>query len=148
VRLSKKFAAIAIASTVAVTGTAAFAFFTATGSGNGTATVGTSSPWTVSTGVTTGNALLPGSGSQSVAYTVTNASAGGQSVGSVIVSVVGTTNCPASNFAVNNAGNSTALGAYTGAQVKPGSAVVTMLETGLNQDLCKSTSPALLISVS
>ena len=59
---------------------AAFAYFTSTGSGTGTATVGSAGAWTVNVSAATGGPLYPGSGSQSIAYTVTNAGSGQQSL--------------------------------------------------------------------
>ena len=51
----------------------ALAYFTSTGSGTGNATVGTATAWTVSVDCTTGGLLTPGVGTDTVAYTVTNA---------------------------------------------------------------------------
>jgi hypothetical protein len=71
VRLSKKFAAIAIASTVALTATAAFAYWTSSGSGTGSAGTGDTSAVTVNqTSVVAG--LFPGSTPQALSGTFTN----------------------------------------------------------------------------
>ena len=149
-RLSKKFAAIAI-TTVSVVGlaTGAFAYFTASGSGGGSASVGSPSTWHVSDGVVTaGGPLFPGSGIETISYTVTNPSSGHQNLSSAAVSVVGTPACPAAWFTVDNTGSSTALGNYAGGTSQNGTATIILNDSGTPQNGCQGSSPALSIAVS
>src|SRR3954447_5695856 len=67
---------------------AAIAYFTSTGSGNGTGSVGIASNWTVVIAAPSGGPLYPGAGSQTFAYTVTNASSGHQKLQATASSVV------------------------------------------------------------
>jgi hypothetical protein len=107
---SKKRLAVAAgtAAMVMAGATAAFAYFTSTGSGSSSATVGSTSPWTVSPGTasyTGDTALTPQSSSclpasasfdgtdgtcavyESVPYSVTNPNSGNQDLSSVVVSI-------------------------------------------------------------
>jgi hypothetical protein len=86
--LRKKVAAVVAVAGLVGAGTAAFAFFSANGSGSGNASVGSSTPWTVSVSNDTSNALLPGSGSETLNYTVTNGNAGNQAI-NTLSAVVG-----------------------------------------------------------
>src|SRR6201992_2944086 len=62
---------------------AAYAYFTATGSGTGSASVGSASNWTVSQPADSSHNLYPGSGSETLTYTVTNVGGGAQAFNSV-----------------------------------------------------------------
>ena len=76
---SKKAVAVLVAGAIALGGAgAALAYFTSSGTGTGNATVGTSSNWSVASTAPTGGALLPGTGTDTVAYTVTNSGSGYQ----------------------------------------------------------------------
>lgn len=71
---------IAGVSTAVVIGSAgaAFAYFAASGTGTGSATVGAAGTWTVSAAPATGGDLYPGSGTETIVFTVTNNSSGQQ----------------------------------------------------------------------
>jgi hypothetical protein len=71
VRLSKKFAAIAITATVALTGTAALAYWTNNGSGGGSALVGSDAGNEVTVTATVDDGVVPG-GSADVSFTASN----------------------------------------------------------------------------
>src|SRR3954453_14337473 len=78
---------------------AAIAYFTSTGSGNGTGSVGNASNWTVAIAAPSGGPpppaggpLSPGPGSQTFAYTVTNASSGHQQLQATASSVLADAN--------------------------------------------------------
>jgi len=154
---SKKRAAAfgSLVAMVAVAG--AIAYFTGTGSGTGQAQVGTSTPWSVTFGASTGT-MYPGSGTSTVNYTVTNNGSGNQHLNTTTASVVadgsgnvkssGTpvSGCLATWFSVSNsppAGTTLSPSAST-----TGSAAVTMAESGTNQDACKTVTPDILISAS
>ena len=125
--------------------------------GTGQAQVGTSTPWSVTFGASTGT-MYPGSGTSTVNYTVTNNGSGNQHLNTTTASVVadgsgnvkssGTpvSGCLATWFSVSNsppAGTTLSPSAST-----TGSAAVTMAESGTNQDACKTVTPDILISAS
>jgi len=92
VRLSKKFAAIAITASVALTATAAFAYWTTSGSGSGSATAGSSNGVvTLAASIDTStHAIYPG-GSNPVHFTATNSGATDLYVTSVSLSALSAT---------------------------------------------------------
>jgi hypothetical protein len=140
---------------VAVVG--AVAYFTNTGSGTGQATVGTSTPWGVTFGATTGT-MLPGSGTSTVNYTVTNNGTGNQQLTTTTATVVsdGTGNVTSSGTAVPGCLASwfSAANSPPAAVTLPpggsatGSAAITMVESGTNQDPCQGVTPDILVSAS
>ncbi len=83
----KLIAALGVAVVVVAVATAAFAYFTSTGDGTGSASVGSSTNWNVAVTSDTGHGLLPGSGSETLNYTITNESAGAQALTAVTASV-------------------------------------------------------------
>ena|ERR1035437_3880481 len=72
---------------IASTAGVAFAYFTSTGSGSGSVTTGSATNWTVTAVPATGGPLYPGTGSDTVAFTITNASTGSQALTSETFSV-------------------------------------------------------------
>ena len=154
-RSKKRVAAFAsLVAMVAVV--AAIAYFTGTGSGTGQAQVGTSTPWGVTFGATTGT-MYPGSGSSTVNYTVTNNGSGNQHLNTTTASVAangsnvtssGTpvSGCLATWFSVSNSPPAGTTLSPSGTTT--GSAAVTMAESGTNQDACKNVTPDILISAS
>lgn len=137
----------------------AIAFFTANGSGTGQAKVGTSSPWTVTSGTTTGT-MYPGSGTSTVPYTVTNAGSGNQQLGSTSASVIddGSGNitaggtpvvgCLSTWFTATNTQPTGLPATVAPSGTKTGSVAVTMTESGTNQNVCQGAQPDILISAS
>src|SRR5204863_9469973 len=92
-RITKRRAFVALGVVAAlVIASAAIAYFTSSGSGSGTASVGSSSPFTIATDAATGGPLLPGSGSENIAYHVTNSGNGTQNLSSTSVSVASDAN--------------------------------------------------------
>ena len=148
----------------------AYAYFTAAGSGTGgAATVGDTTSWTVDTFSTTGTALYPGSGSQTVTYKVTNGSAGDQHLNNIAASISTDTaaganhgdakdsagndivGCLASWFSVPADGGAghAAYVSLASAASETGTAVVTMPNNTVdNQDKCRTFSPAVVIAAS
>ena len=133
-RLSKKLAAVAVTAGVALTATAAFAYWTTDGGGSGTAgAAGSSAPMVI-----TGNAaagITPG-GSVAVTGNIQNPNSSSTHVD--VVSAVITTSdddCLATDlhFAPVNVN---ALIPANGNQTFSGT--LTMADTTLNQDACKS----------
>jgi hypothetical protein len=138
----------------------AVAFFTSAGSGTGSATVGSAGAWTVNVSAATGGPLYPGSGSQSIAYTVTNSGSGHQSLTGTSAAVASSgvnvtqggtpvsgclaswftaTNTPPTPLPQNLAGSATSTG---------GSVAVSMQDSGTNQNPCQGVSPDITISAS
>jgi len=136
---------------------AAIAYFTGTGSGTGQAQVGTSTPWGVTFGATTGT-MYPGSGSSTVHYTVTNNGSGSQRLNTTTASVAtdGSGNVTSSGTPVSGclatwfsaANTPPAAVTLAPAASTTGSAAVTMAESGTNQDACKNVTPDIVISAS
>ena len=136
---------------------AAIAYFTGTGSGTGQAQVGTSTPWGVTFGASTGT-MYPGSGSSTVNYTVTNNASGNQHLNTTTASVAtdGSGNVTSSGTPVSgclatwfSASNSPpAAVTLAPAASTTGTAAVTMAESGTNQDACKNVTPDIVISAS
>jgi hypothetical protein len=101
--MNKKVAAIGLAAGLALgIGGAAFAYFTNNGgSGTGTGSVGTSTTWLVNNPTTSDAALLPGTGSQTFAFTVKNNGTGNQGLTSVTATVAPhNSGCDASWYSV------------------------------------------------
>src|SRR4051812_8071211 len=127
---------------------AAFAYFTSSGSGTGSAAVGTASPWQVDVAAPTGGPVYPGSGSEDLAYTITNTSSGHQQLESISASVASSggnvthngtavAGCSASWFTAVNHPPTLPSNVAGGGQ-RGGSVTVTMQDSGTNQDACKS----------
>jgi hypothetical protein len=136
----------------------AYAYFTSTGSGTDqTAAIGTSSNFTVSFGTATGT-MYPGTGSDSIPYTITNAGSGSQRLNAVTATV-----------AADGSGNVTSSGTpvvgclatwftATPATVTPttlapngtynGTITVTMIDSGSNQNPCQGKAPDITVNAS
>jgi hypothetical protein len=159
-RFTKKrtLAALTVVAVLAAAG-AAFAYFTSTGSGTGSATIGSATAFNVTVNNPTGGPLYPGSGSESLSYTIKNAGSGTQNLSATSVAVTADTNgdvkhngasvagCKASWFsAVDNA---PAYGPLAGGASVNGSVTVTMPDnTTDNQDACQSASPDVAVNAS
>jgi hypothetical protein len=135
----------------------AFAYFTASGSGTGQATVGSSTPWTVTFGTTTGT-MYPGAGTATLPYTVTNAGGGNQKLATTTASVnadgsgnvtnhgTSVSGCLASWFTAANTPPTAAdlaAGAHT-----TGSVAVTMTDAAVSQNACQGVTPDVTVSAS
>lgn len=143
----------------------AFAYFTSTGTGTGSASVGSASTWTVNTSPYTGGPLYPGSGSETISYTVTNASTGhqgltatsasvaqvasGANAGDITQSGTAVPGCLASWFtAVNSAPTPLPQDLAGGATSSAGSVAVTMQDPNVNQDACEGAAPDITVNAS
>ncbi len=154
IRRKPRLAALTAVVVLAVAG-GAIAYFTDSGSGTGHATVGSSTPWSVTFGTTTGT-MYPGAGTSTVNYTVTNAGSGHQYLHGTTASVVadgsgnikdnGTavSGCLASWFNATNHSPSAADLAVSGTAT--GSVDVTMTNDPSNQDVCQGHHPDILVS--
>jgi hypothetical protein len=162
-RLPKRTIPIGIGLTLAVVaGVVGYAYFTGEGTGTGSAEVGTASPWDVTDITTAGPALLPNSGTQTVSYTITNASDGQQSLNAVEVTLADdggnvlnseaedapVEGCLVSWFVVDNTGAPTTPASLAGGASVTGSATVTMSDPGVNQNACQGVSPQIIVTAS
>ena len=141
-------------------GMLAFAYFTSTGSGTGNGTVGSASHWTVTAGSPTGPGLLPGSGTDTVTYTVTNPGSGHQGFttttaamttdnsGGVFDTVQGkfVDGCLASWFTVSN--TPPAAADVPGGGSVNGSLTISLNNVNSSQDACQGLSPQVTINAS
>jgi hypothetical protein len=158
IKLTKKRAiATLIAIGALIVAGGAFAYFTASGSATGQAAVGSSSPWTVAFGSTTGT-MYPGAGAAVMPYTVTNASTGHQKLATTTASVnadangnvtsngTTVTGCQATWFTATNTAPS-AADLAGGAQAS-GSVSVAMADAAVNQNACQGVTPDITVSAS
>ena len=142
----KKIAAVVTVTAVVALGAGgAYAYWTSTGNGNGAGSSGTSSLFTVTSSPAVGAALLPGVGSQTVAFTVTNPTGSGQQkLNLVTVAVLeadGTAwndvaGCSAADYTVSV----TTAPLYTDmapGSTRTGTATLTMNNLASVQDSCK-----------
>jgi len=157
---SKKAVAVLVSGAIVLGGAgAALAYFTSTGSGTGNATVGASANWAVATSAPTGGPLYPGTGTDTVAYTVTNTDSGFQELNGT--SAVLTTDaaggvfdtttqafvdtCQASWFTVTNTSVS---GDVAASADLSSSLTISLNDSGTNQDFCEHLAPQVTISAS
>jgi hypothetical protein len=158
-RLGRRRAVVAVGGIVAALalGAAAFAYFTSTGSATGQTGVGSSSPWQVQVSAATGGPLYPGSGSENLAYTITNTDAGHQQLSSISTAVasdssgnvlhngVAVPGCLASWFtATDNPPAGLPLD-LAGSGVANGSVTVTMTDANTSQNACAGVSPDITV---
>jgi hypothetical protein len=130
--------------TVAGTGVA-FAYWTSTGDGVGTATTGTSVVFDITSAGPVGDPLTPGGPTQTNEFTVTNPSSGVQTLTAVTVVVANADGsawnpagaCSASDYTATIT-TPPAYGAIAPGGSQTGTASITMIETGENQDSCKT----------
>jgi hypothetical protein len=154
--------AAAAAAVVLAGGSAAYAYFTSTGSGTGNATVGTAGTWEVTPGTPSGGPLYPGSGSETIQFTVKNTGSGDEEFSSALPSVPvydSTTdaetsagadilNCTASWFdatVTSDPDLNTEVGAGDSVSVV---VTVTLSDSGTDQDACENAAPAVSLSIS
>lgn len=144
---TKRIAAVcAAAVVVGGGGGAAFAYWTSSGSGTGTATTGTSTTFTITSAAPTGDPLVPGGASQSVAFTVANPSAATLALSSVVVTVAksdGTVwdtepGCSAADYTIGTP--AIVYGPVDGLGDVDGTVTVTLVDTGSDQDACQGVT--------
>jgi hypothetical protein len=153
-RASRTWMLFGVVAAAAVGAVAGYAYFTATGTGAGSATVGSDTPLTITGGSVAG--LTPGAPGKQVSFSIANAAANGSqnlgkvSISSIVVSkAVGAVgSCTASDFSVSD--GSAAVGTIgPGATYSSDSTTeptIAMIESGSNQDGCKSASLSFTLS--
>lgn len=144
----KRIAIIAIV-TVAIVGagSAAFAYWTSTGTGTGSATTGASVDFVVTSSTPTGGPLAPNGPTENAAFSVKNPGTGDLSLAGVTVAVANSdgsawttvAGCSAADYTVTIDSGLT-LGVIAAGNSVSGSATITMVETGLDQDACQNVS--------
>jgi hypothetical protein len=143
----KAAAASAIAS-VAVGGVVAYAYFTTSGSGTANGVVGTSSALALHGSVAYGGtdtAFYPGGPAATVTFTVDNLSSGNQVLHVIHLSSVtdasdnAITGCTVSDFSMSDVTVDKDYAHGLGQSVTP-TGSLSMVDTGVNQDACKSQS--------
>jgi hypothetical protein len=165
---TKKFVAagLTVGLTLGLAG-AAFAFFTGTGTGSGHASVGANTGWAVTLSSDNTGSLYPGTGSETLSYTIQNTGGGNQQLTSVTAALVTDssglaetgnpasyiTGCYAGWFTATasppvNSSNATVLGS----EIAPGNwaygtVKVTMTDTTGSQDGCIGATPNITLSV-
>jgi hypothetical protein len=156
----KKIALAVVGGVVAAGGVVAFAFFTAAGTGTGNGAVGTSTAWAVTSAAYTGGPLYPGSGSESIPFTVTNQSPGNQaltSISSALTTDSGggvydvftssfNAGCLAAWFTVTNT-TPTFPDDLGPAGAWSGTATLTMQDVATSQNACEGVDPQITITV-
>ncbi|OUM39949.1 hypothetical protein [Arthrobacter sedimenti] len=151
-RTHRKKKITAVTAVLIVGGSGAFAFWSSMGAGTGAVSTGTSTPFTVTSGLATGGPLTPGGPTQTVPFTVTNPGTGSQNLAGVTVAVAGpagttwteVTGCSASDYTVGTP-VVTAGQIASGASVS-GTVTVAMNNLSTNQDGCKNVSVPLYFS--
>lgn len=157
----KRAVAMAVVGSLALS-VGAYAYFTTSGSGSGSASVGTPTAWTVTNIVTSGGALSPASGEQTVAYKVTNPGSSSQLLTKVTVSVANAdgspwtavTGCSKNDFSINGANAGDSYDDVENAQnfgplgAVDNTVTIKMVDTGANQNACQGAAPPLYLSAS
>ncbi len=152
-------------------GAIAVAYFTgADGSGTGNATVGSSSAWTVSVDPSSAtfspsgySAIYPGSGTETIPFTVTNAGKGAQNLKTLSYSIKNDggspalaettsgsviTGCQASWFTAAAHSGTTPPGDLAAGGTYSGNVDVTMTDSASNQDPCQGKTPGVTVTAS
>jgi len=169
VRMPRKRVTVVVATAMALAlgGGVAYAYFTAAGSGTGHATVGTSGTWDVTASDFAGT-MVPGTGSSTMLFTITNTNADSASQsydtlgatvahdgsGNITTGATGGTagtpvaGCLASWFTPSVGTPSPALGAPVAAGAA-GTVTVTVVMPNIatNQDVCKTAVPDITLAV-
>jgi hypothetical protein len=152
-------AALAIIAVLAIAG-GAYAYFTSSGTGSSNATVGSSKSFTVSVGGPTGGPLYPGSGSETLSYTIANPGGGSENLSAVTTAVASEPNgditqggndvpgCLASWFALGNSGAPATPQDLAPAAQVTGSVTVTMNNANAPQDPCQGAKPDITVNAS
>lgn len=136
----------------------AYAYFSGSGNGTGSASVGSTAGFKVTVGSDITGSLLPGSGSETLSYTVQNNSTGVQNLAATGVAVAskngditqnGTevVGCQAGWFTATNS-TPAPTGEIQGGQSVNGSVTVTMQDANTSQDLCQRATPDITVSAS
>ena len=147
---------------IVVSASAAFAYFTSTGSGTGSASVGQAANWKVTVAKSNGKEV-PGSGSSTASYTITNQGKGNQAVTTVTATVATDGSGNVLDASNNDAPVAGCLAAWVtadpgnttpaaGQSILPngtatGTVTVTMTDETVNQDACEGVSPQITVTV-
>jgi hypothetical protein len=150
--------ALSVVAVLAVAGVA-YAYFTSTGTGTGNATVGTSTAFTVAVAAPTGGLLYPGSGTDTLSYTVHNPGAGAENLsattavvassgGNITQSGTPVVGCLSAWFTATNTAPTLPQDLAGGGTSTAGSVAVTMSDSGTSQNPCENATPDITVSAS
>jgi hypothetical protein len=138
---NKKITVLAVIGLLVAAG-GAYAFWTQVGSGSGTATTGTSTALTIAQ-TSTVTALSPGAAAQALSGTITNPATGTVHVTSVTATLSATglpTGCTTSDYLITNPVATVNADVAAGASTTWSGPTLKMVDTGVNQDLCKNAT--------
>ncbi len=139
----------------------AFAYFTSSGSAGGYASVGTNNPLSVTLGHDSTGVLYPGSGTETLSFSITNPNAGNVQLSGVTAAVTSAADgnvidantsaeasgCAAWWFtATPNVNGTLPYVMPAGGPAVTGSVAVTMQDSGGNQDACQGVLPEITLS--
>ena len=152
----KRFALIATTTAAVLVGSGvAFAYWTTTGSGTGSATAGNSSTVTVNQTGAAITGLYPGGPAVAVPFNIVNGNVSGQYIATVALSVSGTRNgvvaqpgCTAADFTVTAGTIGAVVPSGTTNYPTGNGATIKMIDTGVNQNLCKTVTVDLAFAAS
>jgi len=151
----KRLIAVGIAAALVIGGGgAAFAYWSSSGTGAGSASTGTSDAFTVTSTAPVGDPLVPGGEPQVVTFTVANPSDAALVLSSVVVTVanpdgtawVSAPGCSAADYVLGTPVID--YGPVAGTSSIDGTASVAMIDTGVNQDACKTVTVPLYFAAS
>jgi hypothetical protein len=150
--------ALSVVAVLAVAG-AAYAYFMSTGAGTGNATVGTATAFTVAVAAPTGGLLYPGSGTDTLSYTVHNPGAGAENLSATTAVVASSganitqsgtpvVGCLSAWFTATNTAPTLPQDLAGGGTSTAGSVAVTMSDSGTSQNPCENATPDITVSAS
>jgi hypothetical protein len=164
--MNKKVAAIGLAAGLLLgAGGAAFAYFTGSGTGTGTGSVGSGATWAVSQSGSASGAMYPGVGTSVVTFSLQNTGTGYQGIDSVSQTVaainddgsgnitqggVALPGCLSTWFGVTSVGAPSVGYGHSVAPTASTTVAVTvhMNNVDANQDVCKTATPDVNLTVS
>jgi hypothetical protein len=131
----------------------ALAYWTTSGNGSGTATAGTSSAFAVTVDSVNLSNLSPGGPIDTLNFHVKNNNTGVQNLSAVAAAVANTDNSPWTSGTCSAADFLVGTPAFTAGDIASGATVdgtvtIQMIDTGFNQDNCKSVSVPLYVAAS
>ena len=135
----------------------AYAYFTAGGSGTGSASVGDPAAFNVTVSSDTTGTLYPGTGSQTLTYTVTNPIGGPQRLSTAVASLATSgeniisgndeiAGCKAAWFTADATSNAPLPQELASQGTSSGTVLVKMLDATVSQDSCKGKAPRIIVN--
>ncbi len=131
----------------------ALAYWTTSGNGSGTATTGTSSPFQVTVDSVNLSNLSPGGPTDTLNFHVKNNNTGVQNLSAVAATVANADNSPWTSGTCSAADFEVGTPAFVAGDIASGATVsgtvtIKMIDTGIDQDDCKTVSVPLYVAAS